>query len=100
MKELEKLILELGELAHRSHFWVDEDNWYSCPKAPDGCADDTVDPDCNCGADEHNTKVDEILKQIRLQIIVEKWKPVLNSNNSNTKAMLLEAHETYIPQNN
>ena len=62
MKNLEDLISELAELAHRSHFWVDDDNWYSCPKAPDGCANDSAGTDCNCGADEHNAKVEEVLK--------------------------------------
>lgn len=61
MKELEKIILELGEMAHQSHFWVD-DNWYSCPKAPDGCSNDATVTECNCGADEHNAKVDKLVK--------------------------------------
>lgn len=60
------LIEELGKLAMRSHHWVDEDNWYSCPKAPDGCANDAWPKGvCNCGADEHNAKVEALLAQLR-----------------------------------
>lgn len=95
MKEIEDLILKLGELAHRSHFWVDDDNWYSCPKAPDGCLNDAAGTECNCGADEHNAKVDEILKQLKTKIIVEKWKPILTSKSENTKVILMEAQETW-----
>lgn len=35
-----------------AHHWVDGDNWYSCPKAPDGCADDAQGTECNCGAED------------------------------------------------
>jgi hypothetical protein len=59
------LIEELGKLAIRPHFWVDGDNWYSCPKAPDGCADEHAGTDCNCGADAHNAKVETLLAQLR-----------------------------------
>lgn len=60
------LIEELGKLAKRDHFWVDGDNWYSCPKAPEGCADDTKPKDeCDCGADAHNAKVEALLSKLR-----------------------------------
>jgi hypothetical protein len=92
MKKLKELILELGELAHCSHFWVDGDNWYSCPKAPDGCANDAAGTECNCGADEHNAKVDKI---INTALIVNKWGRLLESTN-NTKAMLIEPQEQMV----
>jgi hypothetical protein len=41
-----------------------EDCWYSCPKAEDGCCDDTQGDNCNCGADEHNAILDSIIKYI------------------------------------
>ena len=42
-----------------------EDSWYSCPKAEDGCANDYLAADeCNCGADEYNNDLDEILHKI------------------------------------
>lgn len=57
-------LLKLKELAILGHFWVDGDNWYSCPKAPYGCADDSAGAECNCGADKHNAKVEELYKDI------------------------------------
>lgn len=63
---MNELIEQLGKLARRSHFWVDEDNWYSCPLAPDGCADPQWQKGlCNCGADDHNAKVDMLLAKLR-----------------------------------
>ena len=60
------LIEELASLAIRAHFWVDGDSWYSCPKAPDGCADDQWPKDvCNCGADTHNERVTALLARLR-----------------------------------
>jgi hypothetical protein len=38
-----------------------EDSWYSCPKSPDGCANDGAGDDCNCGADAHNAIIDNAL---------------------------------------
>lgn len=53
------LIDALGNLARRGHYYC-EDSWYSCPKAEDGCANENAGTECNCGADEHNAKVEEI----------------------------------------
>jgi hypothetical protein len=59
-----ELIHVLTKLAHQGHFWCDGDNWYSCPKAPYGCDDESEGDECNCGADEHNEKVAEVLAMI------------------------------------
>lgn len=59
------LIEDLGKLAYRQHFWVDEDDWYSCPKAPEGCSNEAAGTECNCGADKHNAKVDALLAKLR-----------------------------------
>ena len=48
------------ESLRRQHRYV-EDGYYSCPKAPDGCWDDTQGDECNCGADAHNATVDRVL---------------------------------------
>jgi hypothetical protein len=64
-KSLETLIDELKKLAIRSHYYC-EDSWYSCPLAADGCANDSIDKTkCNCYADEHNKKVEEIYEKIK-----------------------------------
>lgn len=55
IKELEKL--------RRIHNYCD-DCWYSCPKAEDGCCNDEVGDECNCGADQHNAVLDGIIKYV------------------------------------
>lgn len=59
-----ELIIELASLARKQHYYC-EDSWYSCPKATDGCANDSVGDECNCGADEHNAKVDALMQQLK-----------------------------------
>ncbi len=39
--------------------------WYSCPKSEDGCCNDGGGTECNCGADEHNSIIDKLIKQAR-----------------------------------
>lgn len=56
---------ELATLAKRKHYYC-EDRWYSCPKAEDGCANDSDGEDCNCGADIHNAKVEAIVARALL----------------------------------
>lgn len=41
-----------------------EDCWYSCPKHEDGCCNEAEGEDCNCGADEHNSKIDALMKEM------------------------------------
>ncbi len=52
----------------RKHHYYCEDSWYSCPKNEDGCADDNAGTECNCGADEYNKELDELLSKINLFI--------------------------------
>lgn len=56
------LIRELIRLAHREHFHCDEDVWYDCPKSIHAIRQ--AGEKCNCGADEHNKEVDEIVKKL------------------------------------
>ena len=46
-----------------SHYYC-EDCWYSCPKEEDGCCNEAEGEDCNCGADEHNSKIDALMKEL------------------------------------
>ena len=46
-----------------SHHYC-EDCWYSCPKEEDGCCNEAEGEDCNCGADEHNSKIDALMKEL------------------------------------
>jgi hypothetical protein len=50
-------VLESSRMSH--HYC--EDSWYSCPKAEGGCSNDEVGEDCNCGADEHNGNIENLL---------------------------------------
>lgn len=51
----------MAESLRIPHLYV-EDCWYSCPKAPEGCCNDNYpEGTCNCGADEHNARVDKLL---------------------------------------
>lgn len=57
----------LAALARRHHAYC-EDSWYSCPKDEDGCANDQWPKGvCNCGADEHNAKVDALLAELHAE---------------------------------
>lgn len=62
-RELHYLIRQLKDAALRQHYYC-PDNWYSCPKAPEGCADDAQGEDCNCGANEHNHQVEKLYLSI------------------------------------
>jgi hypothetical protein len=63
MTDYKALCAELAALAKRNHYYC-EDSWHSCPKAEDGCADDSQADQCNCGADAHNAKVDALLNAL------------------------------------
>jgi hypothetical protein len=56
-------VRKLAELARQGHYFC-EDPWYQCPAHPDGCANDSIGPGCNCGADEHNAEVDRVLSEL------------------------------------
>ena len=56
------VIKELESLKRRHHYC--EDPWYSCPKEEDGCMNELEGNECNCGADEDNIKIDELIKHI------------------------------------
>ena len=59
MTDTNDLIQQLAGLARRKHYTC-EDSWYNCPQSPDGSANDNAGTECDCGADEHNAKVDAI----------------------------------------
>ena len=62
------LVRELIEMALLHHHCVEDDRWYSCPLAPGGCSNDTIDPTtCNCGTDAHNARVREIAAELQIQ---------------------------------
>ena len=57
-------IISFLENSKRSHHYC-EDCWYSCPQHPEGCCDHSKGPDCDCGADEYNESVDELISELK-----------------------------------
>lgn len=83
-----------------------EDRWFSCPKSPEGCAQEFSGPECTCGADAHNKRMDTTITDIlalqsqlteaqaeveRLRGIKEQWEamvgPVLDFGQENSEAL-------------
>lgn len=60
MSNLEQLCTEMATLARRNHYCY-EDSWYTCPKADGGSSNEPKGHECDCGADEHNAKVNALL---------------------------------------
>ena len=59
------MVGDLVALARRKHYDC-EDAWYACPKSDGGCPDPRYKAgECNCGADQHNAKVDMLAASIR-----------------------------------
>jgi predicted nucleic acid-binding Zn-ribbon protein len=56
--------MNLKEL-YRKHYECN-DCWYSCPKSGECCNDELPKDECNCGADEHNKKIDELLSLLEV----------------------------------
>lgn len=57
------LIDELEKLRLKHH--EGSDCWYSCPKSGESCKDHADKTECDCGADENNAKLDEIIEYVR-----------------------------------
>lgn len=63
MDNNEKIIKAI-ETLKREHRYC-EDTWYSCPKHPKGCANEFAGDECDCGADEQNKVIDEIITELK-----------------------------------
>lgn len=58
-------IIKKIEALKIGHYYC-EDPWYSCPLAEDGCINEAYeDNECNCNAEGHNKKIDEIIAELR-----------------------------------
>lgn len=57
-------VLAWLESNKQSHNYCD-DTWYSCPKHQEGCANDGLGKECNCGADDHNVEIQKLCDKIR-----------------------------------
>jgi hypothetical protein len=61
-------VLAFLKMSRQSHNYC-EDGWYSCPKAEDGCSNDAIGTDCNCGADKYNTELEILIEKIRKHFV-------------------------------
>jgi len=57
---LSECIVQLLVLARRPHDYCDEDSFYTCPKHPEGFADEIRGRECTCGAEAHNAEVERL----------------------------------------
>jgi hypothetical protein len=69
-----KLALEALENNKQMHYYC-EDTWYSCPQHEDGCANDSVGDECNCGADKANAEIDKVITAIK-EALAQTQEPV------------------------
>lgn len=63
LAELLTVIDQTFALAYRPHDYC-EDSYYTCPKHPEGYVDKDQEIKCNCGADDHNAKVDALKQEL------------------------------------
>jgi len=50
-----------------------EDSWYSCPKSPEGCANNRKGPVCTCGAEGRLQQAVEVLEEVRRDALEEAY---------------------------
>lgn len=51
--------------SNKKQHHLSDDCWYTCPKHPEGCCNSEEPDRCNCGADEYNRQVDELLEKLK-----------------------------------
>jgi len=76
-----KLALEALENNKQMHYYC-EDTWYSCPQHEEGCANDSVGDECNCGADKANAEIDKVITAIKEALAQPEQEPVTVEDNS------------------
>ena len=70
-----KLALEALENNKQMHYYC-ENTWYSCPQHEEGCANDSVGDECNCGADKANAEIDKVITAIKEALAQPEQEPV------------------------
>lgn len=51
---------KVEKMERRRHYECD-DCWYSCPLSEEGCCNDGLPHECNCGADDFNAQIADVL---------------------------------------
>jgi len=67
MKQIIKELIEALEKSKRYHDYC-EDSWYSCPLHPEGCSNDSLVKQCNCGADEWNNFIMPLIERAKEEL--------------------------------
>ncbi len=80
---LTALVEDLARAGRRSHREC-EDSWYSCPKSPGGCSNESEGKDCNCGADGCNARIENLSSSLLVE---------MEAYEDSVKAKLREYHE-------
>lgn len=62
-REAMQIALYTLNTSKRSHYYC-EDNFYSCPKHEDGCANDMEGDECNCGANFVNETIEKAIEAL------------------------------------
>ena len=63
-REAMQIALYTLNTSKRSHYYC-EDNFYSCPKHEEGCANDLDGDECNCSADFVNETIEKAIEALR-----------------------------------
>jgi hypothetical protein len=66
MINIKSTILAELEALRREHYENEEDAWYSCPKSKGGCGKDSnmMEDVCDCGADDHNARLEKLINLV------------------------------------
>lgn len=53
-----------------------EDPWYSCPKSEEGCLNESVGTECDCGYEDKISKLQNTFQQVAQEAVLEKDKEI------------------------
>lgn len=70
MSDYKNRLLELAESFRRKNHRYSEDPWYACPLNEEYCGNSTT-KECDCGLEENNQRVDELIDLINHLEVVE-----------------------------
>jgi hypothetical protein len=65
VKNEEQVLLDALESFRVRYHHYCEDSWYSCPKHEDGCANEGAGTECDCGMEDRNALLDQIITGVK-----------------------------------
>ena len=93
--EIESIVVELSELKRQHHYC--DDSWYSCPMEESGCINEDEPKKCNCGADDHNTKIDLLIGRVRALKLAETAQQPNNTQSAGETPQICAHYERQSP---